>query len=172
MSPCPDTTLQVATVVAPNFNLAATACFLDPLGAANYFKGCSLCHWTLFSVDGGQGTACNELSVATDLLSVPDISTVIGLSQRQLERLFAANAGVSPIRYHRDIRFDRARGRVAQTDMPGLAVAQARGFASPEHFSRAYRARLGILPRKDRGEGRIPFEFRAWPMPTRGGTRA
>lgn len=102
-------------------------------------------------------------------LSVPDIADIVGLSQRQLERLFAASAGVSPVSYYRDIRLDRARGLVTQTDMPVLEVALACGFASPEHFSRAYRVRFGISPRSDRIEGRIPFEFRAWPMHTRRG---
>ena len=43
-------------------------------------------------------------------------------------------------------------------------VALASGFASQVHFSRAYRARFGLPPRQDRIEGRVPFEFRAWPM--------
>jgi len=84
-----------------------------------------------------------------------------------LQRLFANHTGMSPIRYYRDIRLDRARGLVTQTDMPVLEVALACGFFSPEHFSRAYRLRFGIAPREDRVEGRIPFEFRAWPMHTR-----
>ncbi|MGI9434094.1 MAG: GlxA family transcriptional regulator [Geminicoccaceae bacterium] len=102
-----------------------------------------------------------------DPLSVPDIAEAVGLSQRQLERLFADHTGVSPIGYYRDIRLDRARGLITQTDMPVLEVALASGFVSPEHFSRAYRVRFGIAPRDDRIEGRIPFEFRAWPMHSR-----
>ena len=100
-------------------------------------------------------------------LPVPEIATFVGLSQRQLERLFAENTGTSPIRYYRDIRLDRARGLITQTDLPVLEVALACGFSSPEHFSRAYRIRFGVSPRADRIEGRIPFEFRAWPMHTR-----
>jgi transcriptional regulator GlxA family with amidase domain len=159
-------------MVPPNLSLAATACFLDPLGAADYLEGCSLYHWTLLSVDGGQVAVSNEPSVATDEpLSAPAISTIIGLSRRQLQLLFAANASVSPIRYHRDVRLDLERGLAAQTDMPVLAVAQVCGFASPEHFSRAYCVRPGISPREDRVGGRIPFEFHAWPMHTRGGNK-
>ncbi|MEM9440385.1 MAG: GlxA family transcriptional regulator [Pseudomonadota bacterium] len=100
-------------------------------------------------------------------LAVPEIADRVGLSQRQLERLFAENTGASPIRYYRDIRLDRARGLITQTDMPVLEVALACGFSSPEHFSRAYRRRFGMPPREDRVEGRIPFEFRAKPMHTR-----
>jgi transcriptional regulator GlxA family with amidase domain len=99
-------------------------------------------------------------------LTVPEIARHVRLSQRQLERLFAENTGASPIRYYRDIRLDRARGLITQTHMPVLEVALACGFSSPEHFSRAYRTRFRISPREDRIKGRIPFEFRAWPMHT------
>jgi len=86
------------------------------------------------------------------------------MSQRQLDRLFQRYVGRSPVIYYRDIRLDRARGLVTQTDMRLAEVALASGFASPVHFSRAYRDRFGVPPRKDRIEGRIPFEYRAWPM--------
>jgi AraC family carnitine catabolism transcriptional activator len=45
-----------------------------------------------------------------------------------------------------------------------LEGSVASGFASQVHFSRAYRERFGLSPRNDRVEGRVPFEFRAWPM--------
>ncbi|MEM8811265.1 MAG: GlxA family transcriptional regulator [Pseudomonadota bacterium] len=100
---------------------------------------------------------------------IAEIAVAIGLSQRQLERLFADHVGLTPMRYYTGIRLDRARGLVTQTDMPLYAVAVACGFQSAEHFSRAYRSRFGLPPRRDRIEGRVPFEFRAWPMhaPTR-----
>lgn len=97
---------------------------------------------------------------------VPSIAAHVGLSQRQLERLFTLYVCRSPLQYYRDIRLDRARGLVTQTEMPIWEVALACGFSSPEHFSRAYRARFGLAPRTDRIEGRVPFEFRAWPTHT------
>ena len=87
-----------------------------------------------------------------------------GLSHRQLDRLFRRYVGKSPVAYYRDIRLDRARSLVTQTDMPMSEISMASGFASQVHFSRAYRQRFGLAPRTDRVEGRIPFEFRAWPM--------
>lgn len=96
--------------------------------------------------------------------TVAEIAGGVGLSQRQLERLFTTYVGLTPVQYYRDIRLDRARGLVTQTEMPLYRVAVACGFASPEHFSRAYRDRFGLPPRRDRVEGRVPFEFRAWPM--------
>lgn len=97
-------------------------------------------------------------------LSIPAICARTGLSQRQIARLFARHVGKTPVTYYRDIRLDRARGLVTQTDMAISQIAVASGFASQMHFSKAYRARFGIAPRTDRVEGRIPFEFRAWPM--------
>ncbi|MEL7254914.1 MAG: GlxA family transcriptional regulator [Pseudomonadota bacterium] len=97
-------------------------------------------------------------------LSITDICIEARVSQRQLDRLFREYVKKSPAAYYRDIRLDRARGLVTQTEMPLAQVALASGFASQEHFSRAYRTRFGLPPRKDRIEGRVPFEFRAWPM--------
>jgi AraC family carnitine catabolism transcriptional activator len=99
-----------------------------------------------------------------DPLSIPQICKRVRLSQRQLDRLFGQFVRKSPVLYYRDIRLDRARGLVTQTDMRLSEVAVASGFSSQAHFSRAYRERFGLAPRSDRIEGRVPFEFRAWPM--------
>jgi transcriptional regulator GlxA family with amidase domain len=101
-------------------------------------------------------------------LSIPEICGSTGISHRQLDRLFRRYLGKPPGLYYRDIRLDRARGLVTQTDMLLSEIAVASGFSNQVHFSRAYRDRFGLPPRTDRVEGRIPFEFRAWPMHRRG----
>lgn len=100
---------------------------------------------------------------------IPRIWTQTKMYQRHLDRLFANYVKKTPALDYRDIRLDRARGLVTQTDMAlsevALSeVALASGFSSHVHFSRAYRQRFGLAPSTDRVEGRIPFEFRAWPM--------
>ncbi|NOD93953.1 helix-turn-helix domain-containing protein [Ruegeria sp. HKCCD4884] len=97
-------------------------------------------------------------------ISVPQICKRAGISHRQLDRLFATYIKKTPALYYRDIRLDRARGLVTQTELPIAEVALASGFSSPVHFSRAYKERFGLPPTRDRVEGRVPFEFRAWPM--------
>jgi len=97
-------------------------------------------------------------------LTIPEIAAKVKISHRQLDRLFLRYAGKSPAIYYRDIRLDRARSLVTQTDMLMSEIAIASGFSTQVHFSRAYKDRFGIPPRTDRVEGRIPFEFRAWPM--------
>jgi AraC family carnitine catabolism transcriptional activator len=99
-----------------------------------------------------------------DSLTIPQICKRIRLSQRQLDRLFARFVRKSPVLYYRDIRLDTARSLVTQTDMRLSEIAVASGFSSQANFSRAYRERFGLAPRTDRVEGRVPFEFRAWPM--------
>jgi len=97
-------------------------------------------------------------------LSIAELCQRLGVSHRQVDRLFAHHVGKTPALYYRDIRLDRARGLVTQTNLSMTEIAYASGFASQVHFSRAYKDRFGLAPSKDRIEGRIPFEFRAWPM--------
>ena len=96
-------------------------------------------------------------------LRLPEIAAYAQISQRQLERLFLHHTGDTPIRYYINVRLDRARGLVTQTEMPLAEVAGACGFGSSEQFTRAYKKRFKIVPSKDRTEGRIPFQFRSYP---------
>ncbi|WP_424833188.1 GlxA family transcriptional regulator [Ruegeria sp.] len=99
-----------------------------------------------------------------DPMPIPEICKRAAISHRQLDRLFATYIKKTPALYYRDIRLDRARGLVTQTEMPIAEVAMASGFASQVHFSRSYKDRFGLPPSQDRIEGRVPFEYRAWPM--------
>jgi transcriptional regulator GlxA family with amidase domain len=83
-------------------------------------------------------------------LSCGEIAARVGVSTRHLERLFRAHAGVSPRRYAMDLRLERARRLLNQTEDPVLEIAVACGFASASHFSRAYRARYGVSPQRHR----------------------
>lgn len=69
-----------------------------------------------------------------------------GLSARQIERLFRRHLGRSPARYYLDLRLERARNLLAQTDLSVINVGLACGFASPSHFSRCYRVAFGTTP--------------------------
>lgn len=96
-------------------------------------------------------------------LQISAIAGVVGISQRQLDRIFKEHTGVSPVRYYLDVRLDRARGLVTQTELPILDVAIACGFSSNAQFSRTYRKRFEMTPSQDRIEGRVPFQFRSFP---------
>ena len=96
-------------------------------------------------------------------LTIGEVTERVGLSQRQFERLFRTHTGVTPVRYYVDVRLDRARGLVTQTDMAIVDIATACGFQSASLFSRTYKKRFGITPSADRVAGRVPFQFRSFP---------
>ncbi len=84
-------------------------------------------------------------------LSRDGLARQAGLSVRQLERLFASHLRTTIGDLYLKIRLDRARALVRETALPLLEIAIACGFANGSHFSRAYRARYGQSPRRDRG---------------------
>lgn len=75
----------------------------------------------------------------------------VGMSTRQLERLFRRYLSRSPKRYYMEIRLQKARNLLMQTDMSVINVALACGFASPSHFSKCYRAHYDTTPYRERG---------------------
>lgn len=74
----------------------------------------------------------------------------VGLSSRQLERLFRKYLNRSPARYYVELRLNRARLLLLQTNMPIIDVALACGFVSASHFSKCYRDFFGKTPRRER----------------------
>ena len=75
----------------------------------------------------------------------------VGMSTRQLERLFRRYLNRSPKRYYMELRLQKARNLLMQTDMTVINVALACGFASPSHFSKCYRAHYQTTPYRERG---------------------
>ncbi|MCP4209257.1 MAG: GlxA family transcriptional regulator [Shimia sp.] len=75
----------------------------------------------------------------------------VGMSTRQLERLFRRYLNRSPKRYYMELRLQKARNLLMQTDMSVINVALACGFASPSHFSKCYRAHYETTPYRERG---------------------
>ncbi|MCB2099507.1 MAG: GlxA family transcriptional regulator [Rhodobacterales bacterium] len=83
-------------------------------------------------------------------LSCAELAATVGLSTRQLERLFRKYLKRPPTRYYLALRLDRARFLLAQTSMPILGVALACGFVSASHFSKCYREHFGRTPSEER----------------------
>lgn len=83
-------------------------------------------------------------------LTVGAVAARVGLSSRQLERLFRLHIGTSPAEFAMNLRLDHARDLLRQSDMPVTAVGVACGFVSSAHFSAAYRRRFKHAPRTER----------------------
>jgi AraC family transcriptional regulator, glycine betaine-responsive activator len=84
-------------------------------------------------------------------VSPSDMAEDVGMSTRQLERLFRRYLNRSPKRYYMELRLQKARNLLMQTDMSVINVALACGFASPSHFSKCYRAQYNTTPYRERG---------------------
>jgi transcriptional regulator GlxA family with amidase domain len=80
----------------------------------------------------------------------------VGMSTRQLERLFRRYLNRSPKRYYMELRLAKARNLLMQTDMSVINVALACGFTSPSHFSKCYRALYKTTPYRERGSSEAP----------------
>jgi transcriptional regulator GlxA family with amidase domain len=79
------------------------------------------------------------------------LAAEVGMSTRQLERLFRRYLNRSPKRYYMELRLQKARNLLMQTDMSVINVALACGFTSPSHFSKCYRAHYQTTPYRERG---------------------
>lgn len=84
-------------------------------------------------------------------LSRSELARGADLSTRQLERLFRKYLNRSPARYYLELRLNKARLLLLQTNMSVIDVALACGFVSASHFSKCYRDFFGRTPRKERG---------------------
>ncbi|MGJ8545511.1 MAG: GlxA family transcriptional regulator [Sulfitobacter sp.] len=84
-------------------------------------------------------------------ISPSSLAKEVGMSTRQLERLFRRYLNRSPKRYYMELRLQKARNLLMQTDMSVINVALACGFASPSHFSKCYRAHYDTTPYRERG---------------------
>lgn len=85
-----------------------------------------------------------------DPLPMSDIARRVGMSVRQIERLFLRHLDQPPHRHYFTLRMRKARNLLSQTDMPITAIAMACGFAAPSHFSKKYREQFGISAHQDR----------------------
>lgn len=83
-------------------------------------------------------------------LASDEIAALVGVSRRQLERLFRQYLGAMPAKYYLGLRLAKARTQLQRTGKSVVQISLACGFASAAHFSNAYRERFGVTPREDR----------------------
>jgi AraC family transcriptional regulator, glycine betaine-responsive activator len=85
-----------------------------------------------------------------ETLPFDEIARQVGLSQRQLQRMFKYYLDVTPTHYYLQLRLRRARELLLQTTMSIMSVTVACGFQSSCHFSKAYRNQFGRSPSSER----------------------
>lgn len=83
-------------------------------------------------------------------IDLDELANYVGLSRRQLERLFQKYLHSSPSRYYLKLRLIRARQLLKQTPISIVELSVVCGFVSTPHFSKCYRECFGIPPSDER----------------------
>jgi transcriptional regulator GlxA family with amidase domain len=84
---------------------------------------------------------------------VEDIAQGVGLSKRQLERIFRKVVGKSIQKFSRDLRVFYGLWLLTNSDKTITTVATESGFSDISHFNRLFRAAFGRAPSALRQEG-------------------
>lgn len=74
------------------------------------------------------------------------IAERLGISTRQLERLFGRYLNSTPKHYFMEMRLHRAQNLLVQTEHSITEIALACGFQSTSHFSKVFRGHFGRSP--------------------------
>ncbi|GAA0564610.1 GlxA family transcriptional regulator [Halomonas salifodinae] len=83
-------------------------------------------------------------------LTTHELAEHLGISRRQLERLFKKYLQAVPSRYYLNLRLQQARKLLRESDQAVGEIALQTGFSSGAHFSTAYRNHFGMTPREER----------------------
>lgn len=85
-----------------------------------------------------------------EVLTCQEVGKRVGLSTRQLERLFQSTVGTTPANYYMNIRLERAQHLLQQSTLSILQISTACGFSSTSYFARCYRKHFNHSPRHER----------------------
>lgn len=99
----------------------------------------------------GEALALMEANLA-EPLPTEEVAQLVGVSRRQLERLFKQHLDALPSRYYLELRLNRARRLLQQSSQSILQIGLSCGFSSGPHFSNAYKACFGHTPREERSQ--------------------
>ena len=83
-------------------------------------------------------------------LLISELAEHIGISDRELERLFKRHLQQTPKAFYRQLRLEKARWMLQQTKGSVTAVATACGFVSLSHFTRCYQQQFAKSPSRER----------------------
>lgn len=85
-----------------------------------------------------------------DPINIADVAEAVGVSVRQLERMFHKTTGNTPLGYYKSLRMHKARQLLLYSKDSLIQVAVAVGYSSSAAMSKNYIDVFGIHPREDR----------------------
>lgn len=86
-------------------------------------------------------------------LPIRDLAAAVGLSTRQLERLFRSQLDTTAKKHYLDRRLQKARRLLAHSALSITEISLSCGFQQQGHFSRQYRLAFGENPSETRRRG-------------------
>ncbi|QRM56539.1 AraC family transcriptional regulator [Sinorhizobium sp. BG8] len=95
-----------------------------------------------------------QLRRATDFIEanclrgirLEELSQLTGLSQSYFSHAFKASTGVAPHQWQMNLRIEKAKQLLLETDVPLTIVASDTGFSDQAHFTRTFRRVVGATP--------------------------
>ncbi len=90
-------------------------------------------------------------------MNVTQLAERVGLSRRQLLRLFRRETGKTPgeVLMHR--RLERAQSLIIHSHLPIVAISSAVGFCSQSHLTSSYKKHFGITPAEHRRNHQMKY---------------
>jgi len=129
-----------------------------------------------YVADGGEVTneyvtgALLKMRLSLDQpLHIADLAEEMGITSRQLQRLFRKHLNRQPKQALTQLRLERARDLLVETEWPVTRIALTSGFQSLAHFGRVFREAYGQSPRSLRTGEAIRATGGGTPRPGRPG---
>ena len=87
-------------------------------------------------------------------LDMKRLAQELGVSYSWFRHTFTAHTGLGPHRYLLELRLDRARHLLAETELSIKEIARQSGFEDEFYFSRLFRQKLNLTPSQWRNRSR------------------
>ena len=157
---------------AQNCSYYPTAAAAEKAG----FRPCMRCRPELAPGHGLLDLSGNLADAAATLIedgflnehSIDALAQRVGVTERHLRRIFAAQFGVSPVEFAQTHRLLMAKRLLTDTALPVAVVASTAGFGSVRRFNDLFRQRYGLNPlRLRKGAGASADGDMTFPLPYR-----
>lgn len=83
---------------------------------------------------------------SAEKFSLEEIAKALYVNGSYLLRTFRRYTGMTPLSYHHQLRCEKAKALLAQSDLTVSQVGEAAGFVSSSHFSHIFRKTEGCTP--------------------------
>jgi transcriptional regulator GlxA family with amidase domain len=90
-----------------------------------------------------------------ECISIQALAASVGLSRRQLERVFLEKAGMSPAQAYTRVRVERAKTLLSHSKVSMIEIALDVGFENASHFTRTFKRIFGATPSKMRSSAGV-----------------